>query len=413
MNTETSSRRFDLDWLRVVAIGAIFIYHTTRFFTAEGWFVHNAVSYPWLEDIAELPKLFAMPLIFVVSGMSLFLGSVRLARPRHTQPGSGAARAWRTIADKILRLGIPYALAVFTHSAWQVYLERITNGEFQGSFWEFYPHYFDGLYMFGGNFAWMGLHLWYVMTLLLFTVLVLPVLAALQTSRGRRVLAWLANLLARPGLVFLLAIPLWLTKLLFSPDSPVSMDLGGHGLLAYLGFLLSGLVLASSENLTLAMRKQRWISLAGGVGTAILILLKWIVWGESAYGTMGYAAGTALRALCSWFWLIAILGFAGKHLNHGGRLLQTANEAVLPFYIIHQPVMITIGYFTMSWPVPDLAKYLVTAAMSLAASLLLYVVLVRRFTPMRVLFVMKPLPRRAPALASPLAHRPAADLGRN
>jgi hypothetical protein len=32
--------------------------------------------------------------------------------------------------------------------------------------------------------------------------------------------------------------------------------------------------------------------------------------------------------------------------------LQTANEAVLPF-IIHQPVMITIGYFTMSWPVPD------------------------------------------------------------
>jgi peptidoglycan/LPS O-acetylase OafA/YrhL len=187
MNTETSSRRFDLDWLRVVAIGAIFIYHTTRFFTAEGWFVHNAVSYPWLEDIAELPKLFAMPLIFVVSGMSLFLGSVRLARPRHTQPGSGAARVWRTIADKILRLGIPYALAVFTHSAWQVYLERITNGEFQDQLGVL--SLLRRLYML--ELRLDGLHR-YVMTLLLFTVLVLPVLQRCR-PHAADLLAWLAN----------------------------------------------------------------------------------------------------------------------------------------------------------------------------------------------------------------------------
>jgi Acyltransferase family len=389
MNTETHSRRFDLDWLRVVAIGAIFLFHSTRFFTAEDWIVHNAVSYPWLEDITELPKLFAMPLIFVVSGMSLYLAYNRPARDGRPRPRSGATQAWRTIADKFLRLGIPYALAVFTHSAWQVYLERLTHGQFQGSFWEFYPHYFDGLYMFGGNFAWMGLHLWYVMTLILFTVLVLPVLAALRTMPGRRCLAWSARLLARPGAIFLLAVPLWLTKILVSPDSPVSMDLGGHGLLAYLTFLLSGAILASSEDLTLAVRSQRWISLAAGVGTAILILIAWILWGGSAYGTIGYAVGTALRALCSWSWLIAILGFAGKHLNRGGRILQYANEAVLPFYILHQPVMLTIGYFTMRWPMADLLKYAVTATATLAVTVLMYEFLVRRIGIVRILFGMK------------------------
>jgi len=35
MNAKTIERRFDLDWLRVLAILAVFIYHTTRFFNSE------------------------------------------------------------------------------------------------------------------------------------------------------------------------------------------------------------------------------------------------------------------------------------------------------------------------------------------------------------------------------------------
>ena len=35
-------RRYDIDWLRVVAILAVFLYHCARFFGPEGWHLKNA-----------------------------------------------------------------------------------------------------------------------------------------------------------------------------------------------------------------------------------------------------------------------------------------------------------------------------------------------------------------------------------
>jgi peptidoglycan/LPS O-acetylase OafA/YrhL len=35
-------RRYDIDWLRVIAMLAIFFYHCARFFGTEGWHLKNA-----------------------------------------------------------------------------------------------------------------------------------------------------------------------------------------------------------------------------------------------------------------------------------------------------------------------------------------------------------------------------------
>lgn len=36
------ARRYDIDWLRVIAMLAVFIYHCSRFFGTEGWHLKNA-----------------------------------------------------------------------------------------------------------------------------------------------------------------------------------------------------------------------------------------------------------------------------------------------------------------------------------------------------------------------------------
>jgi hypothetical protein len=78
-------------------------------------------------------------------------------------------------------------------------------------------------------------------------------------------------------------------------------------------------------------------------------------------------------------------------LNLSTPFLTYANEAVLPFYILHQTVLLCVGYFVVQWPIPSLLKWVVILALSFPTIMALYEFLVRRFNVMRFLFGMKPL----------------------
>ena len=45
MNTEASNRRYELDWLRVMAILVVFLYHSTRFFNLGDWHIKNVNTF--------------------------------------------------------------------------------------------------------------------------------------------------------------------------------------------------------------------------------------------------------------------------------------------------------------------------------------------------------------------------------
>ncbi|MBI4830921.1 MAG: hypothetical protein HY801_05065, partial [Candidatus Lindowbacteria bacterium] len=107
------------------------------------------------------------------------------------------------------------------------------------------------------------------------------------------------------------------------------------------------------------------------------------------YSHYGFAF-SFLRAFNSWFWLIAILGFGSKHLNFNNRVLKYSGEAVLPFYILHQSVIIVIGYFMIPWTASVTLQYVFLCATSFAAIMTIYELCVRRINAMRFLFGMKP-----------------------
>ena len=67
--------------------------------------------------------------------------------------------------------------------------------------------------------------------------------------------------------------------------------------------------------------------------------------------------------------------------------LAHASEVVLPFYILHQTVILTIGWVVVRWAIPDLARWAVIAVVSLAATVA-GCELVRRVSVLRVLFGM-------------------------
>jgi len=205
MDTRTVQRRFDLDWLRVLAFAAVFFYHCSRFFDESWWHIKNSTTSALVDALKAIFDLWGMPLIFVISGASIFFA---------LRPG-GAARFLR---DRVWRLLVPLAFGILVLGPPQIYLTRLTHGEFQGNFLEFLPLYFRDLRIWGGNFAWSGVHLWYLEDLFLFTLVLLPLFAALKSQPGRRLTALISRLSARPGAIFLWALPFALLLILLDPS---------------------------------------------------------------------------------------------------------------------------------------------------------------------------------------------------
>ena len=381
MDVKTIQRRFDLDWLRVLAILAIFIFHSARPFDTDDWSLKNATTYAALDVWKEFAMMWGMPLILFISGASVFyaLNNLRLAT---------------YLKGIFARLFLPLVVGMFTHVALQVYLERLQKGSFRGSFWQFYPHYFEGMYGFGGNFAWMGLHLWYLEMLFFYSLLLLPLFLWLKkTNLGRGVLQALGDFLAKPGAVFLLALPAIILIVKLDPATWGNPDLGGWSVLIYPFFFLSGFVVISNQQLQTRICQMRWLSLVMGITLSAAYLFLEFQTRYPAVSSLTNAFVDPLRCLVAWSWLLAALGFGMQHLNFNSPFLKYANEAVLPFYILHQTVIVVLGYFVVQWAIPDLLKFLLILILSFFVIIGLYEFVVRRFNVMRFLFGMKLLTR--------------------
>jgi peptidoglycan/LPS O-acetylase OafA/YrhL len=394
METKAVTRRYDLDWLRVMGILTVFIYHSARFFNSEGWHVKNATTYFGVDVWEIILVSWMMPLIFVISGASLFYAL-------------GKGSPGQFIKDKVLRLLVPLVVGTLTLGALQIYLERLSHGEFSGSFFQFLPHYFNGLNGFGGNFAWTGVHLWYLEMLFVFSMVSLPILLWLKRGPGQHVLAWLGNLLARPGAALLFALPVILLRVLVNPDSFWGGDgWGGGTILTHLCFFLSGFVIVSHAGLQNSIQRLRWVCLVSTVVLLTILFPLYMIIGDPTYGTVQYVLLLSLFSLWSWCWVLMILGFGMKRLNFSTPVLQHANEAVLPFYILHQPVLLCVGYFVVQWAIPDLLKWAIIMPTSFVIIVTLYEFVVRRFNVMRVLFGMKPLKQAASIATRPVQPAP-------
>ena len=377
-NLSQSARRYELDWLRVGAILTVFIFHSSRFFDTDYWHVKNPTTYFGVQVWITFLINWLMPLIFCISGASLFYA----ARSRSAR---------KFVVDKVLRLLVPLLVGIFTHAMWQVYLDRITHHLFAGSFWAFIPHYFEGWFGFGGNFAWMGMHLWYLLVLFVYSLLCYPLFHWLLAGLGQRLLRGFCRFLALPGAVYLLGVPVAGLIVAINPHAVLGMrDFGGWPLPVYLLFFLYGFALISHEELRQRIQQQRWISLSAG-GLCLLALLPlWAAQGDPAFGSMRYLQVFGIFGLGSWCWILAFFGFGFEHLTRSTPWLAYVNEAVLPFYIMHQTVLLTIGYFVTRWPIPDLLKFVVISGSSFLLIAVVYEFLIRRINVLRVAFGMKP-----------------------
>jgi hypothetical protein len=376
MSFSTPQRDYAIDWLRVFAMLMVFLFHCGRFFDFEGWHVKNNQLDFGITIFVLFLSQWIMPIFFILSGISSYYS---LSRRKPSE----------YFRSRIHRLFIPLVFGIFVLIPPQVYIERISHHQFDGSFFQFFPHYFDGFYAFGGNFAWMGLHLWFLLMLFIFSILTLPLFLGLRKNIGQDFISWLAGKLEYRGAIYLLAVPFAILEIIIDPSGIGRRDFGGWSPFLYIIFFVYGYMVFADRRCRSMIERQAIFSLAGALLVTAMMLALFLIKSDPSFGTSYFTLMTVLRAFNTWFWLLAIVGFGIRYLDFTNRFLAYANQAVLPFYIFHQTIIVTIGFYLMNWDIAVLPKYAILSTASFMTIMFLYEIFVRRINILRYLFGLK------------------------
>src|SRR3546814_20255286 len=63
-----------------------------------------------------------------------------------------------------------------------------------------------------------------------------------------------------------------------------------------------------------------------------------------------------VHAIEQWSAIVAVLGFGARHLTRDSQLLRTLTEAVFPFYIAHQTIIVVAGPHLKALALPAPAR---------------------------------------------------------
>lgn len=396
------ARRRDLDLMRMCVVVGLVFFHTARVFDTGGFYVKNDPTSDLVGVAVSFAAMWGMPLLFVISGMGIWYS----LRSR-----TMTAFSW----ERVRRLLIPLVFGVLVIVPPQIWTRLRADPEYDESYWQFLPRFFDVDFTPGGFpfvvasdpstglFEWA--HLWFVVLLLAYSVLLLPAIWCLRRPAGVRAVERLAGRADRLWVVVAAGLPFAVLDAAFGAEE----GLAGWSRYSYALFILYGYVLATDRRFGQAMRRHRRSALILGVLTfaAVGFLFALGSEAEGADVLLDHDALSlgmrAVRGLSGWLWVVTILGFAstsGKHgrasagATGGPAVLDTVGSytsaAVLPFYMLHQTVIVLLAFYVVEWPIGATFKYLIICVSSFAVILALYDVAVRRTAPTRFVFGMKP-----------------------
>ena len=371
-------RRYDLDWLRVLVFALLIFYHVGMFFVPWGWHIKNNVIYDWLRWPMIFLNQWRLPILFVISGMGTYYALSKRSLKQF---------AW----ERYLRLGIPLFAGMLLVVPPQIYLERLVDGDFTGSYWQFYTtELFRGGPYPEGNISWH--HLWFLPYLLLFSWVLGPLFIRLKRKPSKLV-EWTKKQIQKPLGFYVFIIPLFLVEGFVEPFFPSTKALVGdwftisfYILLFFYGFLLIATKEVFWESLKNIKKKAFWI----GIIAFTLMICRWLFIEEDELPH--HLAEAFLKVVNLWSWILVLFGYAAQWLNKPSKKLAYANRAVYPFYILHQTITLLIGYYVMNLSWGLFLKATIMIVGTFGISWLIYDLFILRITWLHPLFGLKKAP---------------------
>lgn len=375
MNTQIKSkseRKYFIDWLRIGLIISVFFFHVGMIFRPEQWHVNSTESFEYLEPIMWWLHLWRMPLLFLVSGIGTYYAI-------------GHRTSWQYLKERFTRLFIPLFIGFFTLVPLMVYVERIEN---YSSFLDFIPHMFDGGTYPIGNISWH--HLWFIVYLFVISLLITPFLNYTKSGHYNMVRGKLIHLVTKGmGLNWILLI-LMISQIIlrqYFPKNTHALYNDWAYFTYYFLFFLSGFMLFTSDKVIKTLTNNRRLYLYQTIVFTVLLFLLPTIFGAPSE-IQDYFIGIT-EIIISLSCGISAIGYFKRYFNKDHKYRKVMNEAIYPFYLLHQPALIFIGYVVLKWNISYGMQAFLIITFSLASIIVCYWFVIRKFNFLRIAFGLK------------------------
>jgi glucans biosynthesis protein C len=374
------ARRVDLDWLRIGAFTLLMLYHVGMYYVPWDWHVKSDTPQPGLVPWMFATQPWRLTLLFLVSGVATAYLFAKL------EPGS-------FLRQRSLRLLVPLVFGMLVIVPPQSYYELVQKGGYADGYLAFYLRYlsFDRNFCRGKDClivpTWN--HLWFVAYLWVYTLVAIVLRRAGAIDRAAAAAArWLRGwgVILWPLAWFALARVLLVQR--FGSTHALVDDVYNHAI--YLPAFLLGVACARSQTLWQAMSSMRWPAAVIALGS-----YSFVAWYFTAFSD-AVVPPDAIRmtqrvvyAAFQWCAIVALVGFARRHLTRDGPTRRYLTEAIFPFYIVHQTVIIVAAWHLKPFGLAPSVEAPLLIALTAAACMATYEI-ARRIVPLRPLFGLRP-----------------------
>ena len=420
-NLASSTRRYDIDWLRVILFGLLIPFHVGIgiYWSTYGENVNPNITNSTDEDrelLAEEGNDYTADSIDFTSMILHWMHQWRLAA-LFMISGMGTAFAFRNrtygifLVERVKRLMVPMFFGMWTTGfAGGILLGTIdVNDGLSGGIGAFAEYIIWSSVIFWvpiyGKIYALG-HLWFLWNLFLYSIILTPLFHFVQKYPGGKIAHLMRSIFTvRGGMGIMLLLPTMLTlsEIMFKPWFPGFMGIG-YEWFWFFGFFLFGYacIIAKHEYYHLIESRRTMITCITGVWTILFIWIRikqhydaipYIDGGWIFNGILHNSLtilGCTIHSFHAWFWCLTIFAWGAHLLNKPSDSLAYLNQGVYPFYIVHMPL--TFAGLSLAsqlemtdYPAVILACLFVTLTSWLAFELL------KRSRPTRFLFGIKPL----------------------
>lgn len=291
-----AQRRYDIDWLRVIAIGLLLIYHVAIGFQPWGRMVGFITSDEPLSSLwlgMALLNIWRIPLLFFVSGMGVYFAM--------------QSRSWKQLVqERTIRILLPFAFGMFVIVPIHLLI------------WRSY-------YGMDLKYNWAPGHLWFLGNIFCYVLLLAPIFYLIKKYKTGKTVSLIKKTLSQPWGLLLVLAALVAEVMLIKPIPFELYAMTLHGfVLGFLAFFFGFCFVLCGDPFWKMIQQWRWLFLVLGLGLYVYRM-----------GNLGAIHPGFLLASESLSWILSVLAFGSLHLTKPGKVLSYLSQAAYPVYILH------------------------------------------------------------------------------
>jgi len=346
----TTDRRYDIDWLRVIAIGLLLIYHIAIIFQPWAMFIGFIRSDDLVDGLwtpMTMLNVWRIPLLFYVSGMGLYFAMKK--------------RDFKElILERSKRILLPFIFGFLAITPLHMFIFQ----NYYNTPLSYFPH--SG-------------HLWFLGNIIMYVLLLSPLffyLKKMGDGKFRKAISKVMTYAIGPismSVFFMLEVGI------VKPQLFEMYAQTWHGFfIGLLAFFFGFIFVYTGKVFWQTVSKWKWLYI--GIASVLYIIR------FTGFESISNMYITAIESNC---WIFGLFGIGYHYFNKPSALLSYLSQAVYPVYIIHMFVLFAGAWIILPLNINPVLKFISITLFTFVVCFLIYEFILRRVPILRLLFGLK------------------------